>query len=378
MKKHKIVIASDSFKEACTSLEAGLAIKKGLEARLKGTNISVFSVGDGGEGTAEAIIESLKYSKRAITVHDTHGSLVNAEYGVSPDGTAAVFDMAACSGIKFARAHGLDILNSSTEGVGEMIRAAICSGCREIIIGLGGSGTCDGGIGALSSLGAVFYDANGQKITKRICTSTLGDVRSCDFDPVLKLLKGVKLTLLYDSGVPLLGKNGAVMMYSQQKGATDEMLPRLEKSMKNFSAVCDMQLNKSMTLQHGSGAAGGLGYGLSLIGGQLIHGAEYVLDITGFTKAAENADVVITGEGKTDRQTATGKLPLAAAQKVRMNGNSPLVICLCGVNDATEELYEGGISAVFQIGDRPMTSEESLNETLRLLEKCAYNLGGII
>ncbi|MGN1410545.1 MAG: glycerate kinase [Eubacteriales bacterium] len=374
MKKRKILIASDSFKEACTSLEAGEAIKNGLLRRKVPAEIAVFSVGDGGEGTADALITALGYKRITAAVHDTHGDTIEAEFGLSHDGTSAVFDMASCSGIKFARRHGLDICNSSTEGVGELLRYLVGIGVREITVGLGGSGTSDGGIGALGALGARFFRENGKEITSRLCTSSLGEVKSCCLEHAKALLDGVKLTLIYDSAVPLLGPRGAVMLYSRQKGAGEDMLPKLEADMENFAVSCGYD---SVKLD-GAGAAGGLGFGLSLVGGELQKGAEYVLGRVGFTDALGESDVIITGEGKTDAQTATGKLPLAIANAAKKANSRAAVICLCGVNDAVDELYDGGITAVFQISDRPMSAEDSISHTLTLLEKTAFNLGGLI
>lgn len=374
MKKRKILIASDSFKEACTSLEAGEAIKNGLLRRKVKAEIIIFSVGDGGEGTADALITALGYKRMTTVVHDTHGDTTEAEFGLSRDGISAVFDMASCSGIKFARRHGLDICNSSTEGVGELLRYLVGIGVRDITVGLGGSGTSDGGIGALGALGARFFRENGEEITSRLCTSSLGEVKSCSLEPAKSLLDGVKLTLIYDSAVPLLGQRGAVMMYSRQKGAGDDMLPKLESDMENFAVSCGYD---SVTLD-GAGAAGGLGFGLSLVGGELQKGAEYVLGRVGFIDALCESDVIITGEGKTDAQTATGKLPLAIAKAAKNAKSRAAVICLCGVNDAVDELYNGGITAVFQISDRPMSAEDSISQTLTLLEKTAFNLGGLI
>lgn len=378
MKKRKILIASDSFKDACTSLEAGEAIKKGLLRRKVPADIEVFSVGDGGEGTADALITALGYKRMTAAVHDTHGDAVEAEFGLSGDGISAVFDMASCSGIKFARSHGLDICNSSTEGVGELLRYLVGIGVRDVTVGLGGSGTSDGGIGALGALGARFFRENGEEITSRLCVSSLGEVKSCSLEPAKALLDKVKLTLLCDSAVPLLGPRGAVMLYSRQKGAGESILPQLEANMENFAVSCGY----GSVMLDGAGAAGGLGFGLSLVGGELKKGAEYVLARVGFidalVKSPDEISAIITGEGKTDAQTATGKLPLAIANAAKNAQSRAAVVCLCGVNEAVGELYDGGITAVFQISDRPMSAEASISQTLPLLEKTAFNLGGLM
>ncbi len=383
MRNKKILIACDSFKGACSSLDSGNAIKRGLMSRFPDENIKIFSVGDGGEGTADTLISSLACTRKNIAVHDTHGYQITAKYGVTPDKSTAVFDMASCCGIGFAKNHGLDIMSSTTYGVGEMILASVEEGVEEIVIGLGGSGTSDGGIGALSALGVKFYDQDMSFIEPILRVEDLKRVCRADFSEALSKLKNVKITLLYDSGVKLLGENGAVMLYSCQKGATEEMLPILEESMSHFAMICDAEIGNKVSQLNGSGAAGGLGYGLSLIGGRLTSGADYVLERIGFDTALRDADIVITGEGKTDSQTITGKLPViiaAHAMKFSQKEKNPIVVCLCGVNDAPDEIYSDkfGITAVIQIGDRPMTLEDSISSTELLLEKTAKSIAGLL
>ncbi len=369
-----IVAALDSFKGSLTSLEAGNAVKRGILRRIPDADVTVFAVGDGGEGTADALCQSLHADLMNLTVRDTHRDPITASMGiVTLNGVkTAILDMASAAGIRYAKAHGLDILGSTTYGVGEMIRHAVELECGEIIVGLGGSGTSDGGIGALTALGAVFTDENGTSLTG--CTADLGKVSSCDLTPALDLMKNVKLTLLYDAGVALTGKNGAVRMFSHQKGADDAMIPVLEESMIRYANLCDRAAGSEISLLPGAGAAGGLGYGLSLIGGKLTPGADYVLGAIGFDRAAAQADLIITGEGKTDRQTETGKLPLIAAK----HACGKPVVCLCGKNEAESPLYAGGIDCVLAIADGPLTLDESVARTGELLECTAFNLAGLM
>lgn len=375
MIKSKIVVACDSFKGACTSLEAGNAVLRGILKRLPDADVTVLSVGDGGEGTAFALGSSLGFKKQHFCVSDTHGEPVSAEFYSSNDNTTAIFDMASCSGIALAKAHGLDILHASTAGVGQMIRRLAELGMREIIVCLGGSGTSDGGVGALSELGVRFFDSFGELITERLCPENLRLIHSTDLESAMKLLDGIKLTLLYDSSVKLLGECGAVMMYSRQKGARADMLPSLEADMAHFSRVFTTQATDFSKVS-GSGAAGGLGFGLSVVGGKLTPGADFVLDRLGFSDLLTTSTLVMTGEGKTDRQSSTGKLPSAVAKRAAEFGVP--VICLCGINEAGEDVYDCGITSVIQIGDRPMSLEESMKHTLPLLEKCAYDIAGLI
>ena len=256
-----------------------------------------------------------------------------------------------------------------------MIRRLAELGKREIIVCLGGSGTSDGGVGAISELGVRFFDCHGELITDRLCPKNLRLIHSADLKPAMKLLDGIKLTLLYDSSVKLLGECGAVMMYSRQKGASEDMLPSLEADMAQFSRVLTTP-TADFSEVSGSGAAGGLGFALSVVGGKLTPGADFVLDRLGFNDLLPNSTLVITGEGKTDRQSSTGKLPSAVAKRAAEFGVP--VICLCGMNEAGEDVYDCGITSVIQIGDGPMSLEESMERTLPLLEKCAYDIAGLI
>ena len=375
----RVVAAPDSFKGCLTSEEAGEAVRRGVLARDPGAVVKVLPVGDGGEGTARAVMSAKNAGVRRITVPDTHGFPTDAEFGwiAGEAGPVAVFDMAAASGIRFAESHGLDYGKSSTAGVGRMIREALALGAAEIVVGLGGSGTGDGGIGALTALGARFFGNDGALLSDPK-TEDLGRAVSADLTPVRELLRGTKLTLLYDSDVPLNGERGAVRMYSRQKGALEEDIPRFAADMERYAEVCDRAAGEPLSRAAGAGAAGGLGYGLSLVGGILTPGAAYVLGIVGLEEAARDADLVVTGEGKTDVQTATGKLPLAVAMAAKRVNPGVKTVCLCAVDESTRELYERGTDAVFALADRPMTAEESMRRAAELIEKAAYNMTGLL
>lgn len=387
----KIFVASDSFKGALSSLLAGEAIKRGLIRRFSDAGeaggsyeVRVFPVGDGGEGSAEAVISALGYEKKSFPVHDPHGGITNAEYGIL--GRSAVFDAAECCGLALAKRYSLPLAHASSVGVGEMIAHLTSLGCTDITVCLGGSGTSDGGIGALSALGARFF-IDGEELTPPLSLDSLIKISenaekcACVTDGISFMRENVKLRLLYDSGVPLLGENGAVMLYAAQKGADRASLPMLENAMEKYSRIAERAFGVSCVSAHGSGAAGGLGFALSLLGGELAPGADRILDLVGFSNGgvlSESVSLVITGEGRTDAQTVTGKLPSKVLAAVASRGERIPVICLCGMNDAVRELYDAGMTAVFAIGDRPMTLDESLARTAELLEKCAYSIGGII
>ena len=377
MKKVDVVAALDSFKGALSSREAGLAFRRGFLLRNPGAAVTVLPVGDGGEGTADALLSATCGERIQRIVSDSHGAPVSAEAGFLPGNVRrAVFDMAAVAGIRMAAAHGYDLLRSTTRGVGELIRSLIAEGVDEILIGLGGSGTSDGGIGALSALGVRFFCEDGSELTDPR-TGDLGDVARADFTDAWRLLGGVRLTLLCDAAVPLTGPAGAVRMFSRQKGATEEMVPHLEEAMGRYAAVICRDAGADVISIPGAGAAGGLGFGLAAVGGVLTDGASAVLEAVGAAEAMECASLVVTGEGKTDAQTAKGKLPLAVARLAKRVRPDLPVVCLCGIAEPTPELYKEGIDAVLSIADRPMSAEESMARTAELIEKTAFSLAGL-
>ena len=373
-KNLKLIAALDSFKGAVSSYEAGSAVRRGLLRRFPDCEVTVFSLGDGGEGTCAAFYDAGEVC--SVRVSDTHREPTDAAYVLmNKDGVStAMFDMASAAGLHHSRKHGLDIRTATTAGVGEMIVHLVKLGCGEIIVGLGGSGTNDGGIGALSEMGAKFFDETGAELDGSRGAEVLAKIASCDFSQVHHLLDGVKLTLLYDVAVPLTGEFGASRMFSRQKGADEATVEELEHAMTQFSKIADRTFGESVSERKGSGAAGGLGYGLSLAGGTLCSGAEYVLDFVGFRETAAHADLVITGEGKTDRQTARGKLPFTVAKYA---GDVPTV-CLCGTFEPDEELYSDGFDAVFSILNAPSTLEDAMKNTENLLEHAAYNIAGLL
>lgn len=374
-KKIKITAALDSFKGAASSYAAGIAVKRGIMRRIPDCEVSVFSLGDGGEGTSAAFANL--GTVHSVFVSDTHREKTEAEYVlIDKNGVkTAIFDMASAAGLKHSRRHGLDVLSATTAGVGEIIVHLVNIGCDEIIVGLGGSGTNDGGIGALSRLGAVFYDSTG--IALDVCSGAdvLSDIARCDLSAACRLLDGVRLTLLYDVDVPLTGEYGATRMFSPQKGACKSDIEALESAMISFSKIGDSAIRKALSEKSGAGAAGGLGYGLSLIGGKLTAGARYVLDFLDFRNAISDSSIVITGEGKTDRQTSRGKLPYTVAEYAK-NAGIP-VVCLCGTLEDDPSLYDR-FDAVFSILNEPCTLEDAMKNTTRLLECTAYNIAGLI
>lgn len=379
--EYRFAVVSDSFKGALSSIDAGNAIAAGIRMALGNLSvIRVFPAADGGEGTAAALGLVLEGQERHITVADPFGKPVNASYfdlGISSDRRrTAVFDMAACAGLTLAHKHGLDPLSASTFGVGEMIIHLCRDGFQRIYIGLGGSGTNDGGAGALSAMGAQFTDANGRLLNRHMGGGDLIQIAEADLTAVFTLLSRyhVELIPLYDVALPLTGEMGASRMFAPQKGASPEMVVLLENGMLHFAHVLSSHYGWIHPAAEGCGAAGGLGFGLYAAGGTLTPGAQAVLGVNGYLEMlSSGCDLVFTGEGRTDVQTAHGKLPYVVAQYAARSGVPCVDMCGSAEILPDHTLYDSGMTAVFPIVQGPMTLADSMAFTAEQLTKTAYN-----
>lgn len=370
--KDKILILPDSFKGSLSATEVGHAMATGVQRALAAASkpfaVQVYPVADGGEGTAEALCAALRGQTGTIPTVDPFLAPIDGTYArLSAD--TAVFDMATCCGLGLARQHGLDPLRASTFGVGKMIGGLIDRGFRRILVGLGGSGTNDGGIGALSALGARFTDANGAILDAGMGGQVLSAISDIDLSAVQERLCGIELVLLYDVAVPLTGDSGATKMFGRQKGATDADIDRLEAGMLQYAA-CIRKRYGAVPDAAGAGAAGGLGCGLHLAGGTLCHGASYVLDTLDIPVLLGETALVFTGEGKTDAQTAKGKLPCTVARYAKTAGVP--CIDICGQAEPVDALYACGMTRIVPLVQNGITPEMAMANTAALLEETAY------
>lgn len=354
----KVVIAIDSLKGSMTSMEAGRAIKDGVLKVLPDAEVIVKPLADGGEGTTEALAEGL--GGEIVTVH-VHGPLeanVDAPYGLIKESNTAIMEMAAASGIIIV---GKDKrpLDATTYGVGEMIKDAIARGVRNFIIGIGGSATNDGGIGMLTALGYEFLDKEGKAVG--IGAGALKDVASIRTDKVIPELKECNFKIACDVTNPLCGTNGATYIYGPQKGVTDDMRDDLDAAMANYAAVTKACIGTDCAEMEGAGAAGGLGFAfLSYLNADLQPGIELVLNAVEMEKAMEGADLVFTGEGRLDEQTAMGKAPVGIAKLAKKNGAK--VVALAGsLKDGCEACNDAGIDAYFPILRKIVTLDEAMD-----------------
>ena len=354
----KIVIAIDSLKGSLSSMEAGHAIEQGIRNVLPETKVLVKPLADGGEGTTEALVEGLGGDMVQVQVHGPLETPVNAAYGVIRESNTAIMEMAAAAGIILV---GKDKrpLDATTYGVGEMIRDAITRGCREFIIGLGGSATNDGGIGMLTALGYEFLDAEGKPAG--IGAGALYKVAKICDDKVIPELKDCHFRIACDVTNPLCGENGSTYIYGPQKGVTVELRDELDHAMGAYAQVVKAYNGTDYAKTPGAGAAGGLGFAfLSFLSGELLPGIELVLNAVEMDKAMEGADLVFTGEGRLDYQTAMGKAPVGIAKMAKKHGAK--VIALAGaVIEGAQECNEQGIDAYFPILRQVVTLDEAMD-----------------
>ena len=354
----KIVIAIDSLKGSLSSMEAGHAIEQGIRNVLPETKVLVKPLADGGEGTTEALVEGLGGDMVQVQVHGPLETPVNAAYGVIRESNTAIMEMAAAAGIILV---GKDKrpLDATTYGVGEMIRDAITRGCREFIIGIGGSGTNDGGIGMLTALGYEFLDAEGKPAG--IGAGALYKVAKICDDKVMPELKDCHFRIACDVTNPLCGENGSTYIYGPQKGVTVELRDELDHAMGAYAQVVKAYNGTDYAKTPGAGAAGGLGFAfLSFLSGELLPGIELVLNAVEMDKAMEGADLVFTGEGRLDYQTAMGKAPVGIAKMAKKHGAK--VIALAGaVIEGAQECNEQGIDAYFPILRQVVTLDEAMD-----------------
>jgi len=335
----KVAIAPDSFKGSMTAMEAATCIETGLKRSLTGISCRKIPMADGGEGTVQAIVDATggKFVKRTVT--DPLGRKIKATFGLSGDGRTAVMEMAEASGLALLKPRERNPLKTSTYGTGEMIKHALKLGVRKILIGIGGSATNDGGIGMASALGIRFLDARGK--TVKANGSRLDKIASIDISGIDPRLKGVEIEVACDVDNPLTGRNGAAQVYGPQKGATPEMVKQLDTGLRSLAAVIKKDLGLSILKEPGSGAAGGLGGGLmAFLNGRLRPGVDIVIDSVKLSKRIKGCDLVITGEGRMDHQTAFGKTPAGVARTAKEQ-KLP-VIAICGCLGKEEELPKTG------------------------------------
>jgi glycerate kinase len=372
----KVAIAPDSFKGSMTAMEAASCIEAGLTSALAGVRCRKVPMADGGEGTVQAIVDATGGTFVKRTVADPLGRRLKATFGLSGDGKTAVMEMAAASGLALLKPRERNPLKTSTYGTGELMRHALKLGVRKILIGIGGSATNDGGTGMARALGVKFLDARGKPVPEG--GGSLDKIASIDMRGLDPRLKGVQVEVACDVDNPLIGRNGAAQVYGPQKGATPAMVKKLDAGLKHLSVVIKSDIGLSILRVPGSGAAGGLGGGLMAFAkGELRPGVDIVIDSVKLARQLKGCDLVITGEGRMDHQTAFGKTPAGVAKTAKALGIP--VIAICGCLGKNPEVVHGiGIDAFFSALEENVTEEELPTRGPVMLRNCAEEVGRLL
>lgn len=367
----RIVVAPDSFKGSLTASEVARAIEEGIRRVFPDSDIVKCPLADGGEGTADLIIDHLDGTRHRAKVKGALGEKITAEYGLLQDETA-VFDVASIVGLHLVPEAKRNPLHTTTYGIGQLIQTILDKGVRQFIIGLGGSSTNDGGIGMLQALGVRMINETGEQVPPN--GSGLNEITHIDVSSLDERLHDCTFTVVTDVTNVLLGEKGATYVYGRQKGADDQMLQRLETGMKRYQSVINEQLGKNDISVVGSGAAGGLGMAFhTFLEADLKRGIDYMMELTNLEEKISQAHIVLTGEGKIDEQTSQGKVAFGVS--ILAKKYDVPVVAVVGANEVqTEKLYDTGMSAIFPIVQQPMTLEEALVQGDELIKITVENI----
>ena len=367
----KIVIAPDSFKGNLTSLQVAKAIEKGVQRVLPKANCVKVPMADGGEGTVQSLVDAMggKFVYRKVSGPD--GVVIRARYGLLADKRTAVIEMAEASGLPLIAESKRNPLTATSHGTGELIIDAINKGAQKIIIGIGGSATNDGGAGMAQALGVKFLDSRGREIRTLAAGGMLDRIADINMENIHVGLKKCKIIVASDVDNPLCGKRGASYVFGPQKGATPAMVKRLDSNLNHFARLIKKRLNINVRSLKGAGASGGLGAGLvAFAGAKLQSGVDIVMQATDFKSHLNKADLVITGEGRVDFQTAFGKTPAGIA-KVAKKHRVPVIAIGGGLSDDASGVFNFGIDGLDSAIARDMPLEEALAGSRKFISNAA-------
>lgn len=359
----KVVVATDSFKGCLTSLEAGNCIKSAIESVMP-ADVTVTPLADGGEGTVEALMLCMHGEEVPVQVTGPLGEKISSYYGTLKDQKVAVMEMANVAGITMVHGTSKNPMNTTTYGVGEMILHAANAGYREFIMGIGGSATNDGGLGMLTALGVKFYNAEGKPAG--IYGRDVMRVEQVDLSEMNPVLKDCHFTIMSDVENPLCGEMGSSVIFGPQKGATEKTIPQMDAGLSHYAEVIKKATGKDYSSMPGAGAAGGLGFAfLTFLNTTLKPGISFMLEKLGMEEIISGADIVITGEGRLDEQTAMGKAPAGVAAMAKKHGAK--VLAFTGAEGrGVEACNDHGIDAYFNVCNKPMTIDEAMEKETAL------------
>jgi len=367
----KIILAPDSFKGNLTSLEVATAFEKGIKRVLPRAKCIKIPMADGGEGTVQSLVDGVGGKFICKRVVGPVGNTVSARYGLLSDGLTAVIEMAEASGLPLVSGKNKNPLKTTTYGTGELILDAAKRGAEKIIIGIGGSATNDGGVGMAQAIGIRFLNKQGKVISDYGSGGMLKKIARIDNKKVDPLLKKIKIIVACDVNNTLCGKSGASYVFAPQKGATPTMVRILDENLRHLGKVIKQSLRKDIIKLKGAGAAGGLGAGLvAFTGARMKSGIEIVIDASNICKYMENADLVVTGEGRVDTQTAFGKTPSGIAKAARKYC-IPTVVIGGGITDDANDIFTYGIDGLESACARDMSLEEAIKNSSKHLANAA-------
>lgn len=353
----KILFASDSFKGSLTSMQISNLLKQATSEIFPNAQTVSMSVADGGEGTMDSLVNSLGGTWKTVDVLGPLQENIKARYGILPEGKA-IIEMAEASGLPLVPSDKRNPQKTTSYGTGMLIRDALENGITDITIAIGGSATNDGGMGAMQALGIKFLDENNNELTG--CGENLSKVKNIDLDNLHHAVAKTNFTVMCDVTNPLLGNQGATYTFGRQKGADDTMLAELEYGMSIYANKIKSIIGKDISGKEGSGAAGGLGFALmAFLGAKLQSGIDVVLDLLDFDKKLKDVDLVITGEGRMDNQSAFGKVPSGIGKRCKKMG-VPAVAIVGGLLSGYESIYNCGIESVTTTINGAMTIDEAL------------------
>jgi glycerate 2-kinase len=355
----KILAAMDSLKGSLSSIEANQAIAEGLLQANPHFSVQSLPVADGGEGTVVALVYATGGQFVDSVVTGPLGQPVKAKYGILGDKMTAVIEVAEACGLPLIPIEERNPLFATSYGVGELILEAIEKGCRDFIIGLGGSSTNDAGVGMLQALGYQFFNNEGNLVG--LGGAVLKDITRIDLGNVPEKVRASRFRVACDVNNPLYGLNGAAYIYGPQKGATPEMVIELDEGLRHLADVVLEQLGNDLQSISGAGAAGGLGAAFAgFLGAELESGVELILELARFKEQLEGVDLVITGEGKLDGQTSMGKAPAGIALLAKQHG-IPVIALAGDISEGSSSLHQSGITAYFTIVSGPISLEKAMN-----------------
>ncbi|MFK5675936.1 glycerate kinase [Ligilactobacillus sp. LYQ60] len=375
----KIVIAPDSFKGSVTAKEAAQLMMTGMKRVFPKADYELIPMADGGEGTVQSLIDATNGHFITTPVHDPLGRKINARYGLLGDHKTAVIEMAAASGMELMQSKELNPLVATTYGTGELIKNALDHDVKKILIGIGGSATVDGGAGMAQALGAHLLDKKGKELSwGGGMLDKLEQINIAEIDP---RISHTQIQIASDVTNPLTGKNGAAMVFGPQKGATPSMVNSLDKNLHHYAQLITRDLGMNVELSPGAGAAGGLGAGLlAFCHAQLKAGVNLIIDTVKLKQRAQDADVVLTGEGKIDFQTQYGKTPFGVARATKsVAPHAPVIVLAGNIGKGIDTLYSSdGIDAIFSTPTGAKPLKQALADTRHDLSQTAEEVGRLI